>query len=412
MNGIEYLYRLSERGSKPGLERIFSALEELDNPQDKLNVINVTGTNGKGSFCAMLGSALSQKYKVGVFSSPHLESITESIAIGGRNIGEDELSALSEKYQYISERFELTQFEYLTVLCVIYFEMQSVDIAIMEVGMGGRKDATNIFKRNLLSVITGISLDHTSWLGKSIEEIAREKSGIIKEGCPVYYGGSGADDIIKDVAVKKKSRYFGRSSRKVDIYMLTPDRSIFSVDKINYTLRFGGEYQIENALKVLDCLDIIDKAGYSLSADDIKNGLLNVKRAGRFELLSYDPIVIFDGGHNVECINAFVRSHRLYFGDRKSDLIVGIMADKEHEQMVKLLSPIAERVYSVSPNNSRALDARALADEFESEGCPAIAEPSFDSAIADWRKNGMNTLCCVGSLYSYADFKKAVSDIK
>ena len=411
MEGIDYLNAILTRGSRPGLERICSALKALGNPQDKLNVINVTGTNGKGSFCAMLAGALSQSYRVGVFSSPYLESITESICVNGMDISENELSDLAREYKGISEQFELTQFEYLTVLSILYFIDQKTDIAIYEVGMGGGKDATNVFKKNLLSVFTGISLDHTQILGNDVEKIAKEKSGIIKENCPVYFGGnqnSKAAAVIKEAAIKKSCKFFGKETNEHTVFLQSPDRNIFSYKGKEYKLPFGGTYQIENAEKVIDCIEILGQSGYHLSYEDTKKGFCGVKRKGRFEVFSYDPYIIFDGGHNVECLQAFAECYKTYFGKRKSDFIVGVMADKEHMEMVKLLAEFTNCVYTVSPDNPRALDAKALSDEFHLFGCNSVPAESFEKALEMWSNNGSVNLFCVGSLYSYKAFKSAL----
>ncbi len=403
---IPYLYSLASRGSKPGLSRIKAVLAELGNPQESLRVINVTGTNGKGSYCKMLGDILSlSSYRTGVFSSPHLVRINESITVDGEIISDDDLSDVLSRCQDICEKHTLTQFEVLTVACILYFKEQKTDIALMEVGMGGELDATNVFSENIMSVILGVSLDHTSYLGSSVEMIAREKSGIMKKGCPVFTASEDEKvlEVINSRAKELDCPIF-RNQRGAKIISSTPEKTVFSFKGTEYTLKSGAMYQVLNAEKVLSSVDILPTLGYSIKEDAIAGAFESLERPARFEVFARSPYVIFDGGHNPECTAALKNDILRHFGDEKLTVIIGIMADKDMAGICSHMGSIAKEVFTVTPKNPRALDDSILANEFSKNGIKATPCGNFKTALSMWDKK--TPLLCVGSLYSYEEFKK------
>ena len=411
---VDYLYSLAPRGSKPGLERIFCALHDLGDPQNELRVINVTGTNGKGSYCTLLADILSRSgYRTGVFSSPHLEDIRESITLDGEMIPRSVLSDILERIHHVLEAHELTQFEALTVSAIMFFKESSADIVVMEVGMGGEKDATNVFSENLMSVILGVSLDHTSFLGSSLKDIALEKSGIMKKGCPVFCAVQDKDalEVIHVKAAELNCEVY-QSKSEYEIISRSFDKTSFKYRDNIYHLNGGALYQVANAVKVLDSLSVLRARGIHVSQSAVISAFSAFYRPARFEIFSVDPVVIFDGGHNPECTEALVHDLSSFFGDEKLYLIVGVMADKDVESICRDLSKIASKVFTVAPNNPRALNAEALCEVFESFGVDAHACHSFEEALIAWRENGSHPLVCAGSLYSYAEFKKAFNGIK
>lgn len=405
----EYIESIGKRGSVPGLESISSMLDKMSNPQESFKVVHVTGTNGKGSFCAMMAAVLMENgYKAGVFSSPHLIDIRESVTVEGQMISKADLARLTSRLAPVSEGLEnpLTQFEFMTALCFEYFKEQKVDIAVVEVGMGGRLDATNVFSAPLLSVITGISADHTSWLGNTLEDIAKEKSGIIKNGCPVYFGGSmsNARNVIKEKAEELSCSYYEKGENYPFILSVSLDKTEFEYNKRKYTLFLPGNYQADNAAKVIDCCHILNQNGFDIKDEDINRGFGKVKRQARFEVLSTNPAVIYDGGHNPECAAALAKSVKAYFGKKKVDVIMGVLADKDYSEMTDIISEIAKNVYTVTVANPRALDGKVLAEAFCEKGVTAYNCQNYKNALKMWREMGENTLIVTGSLYSYRDF--------
>lgn len=412
----KYIEGIASRGSVPGLESIENMLSKIENPEKSFDVVHVTGTNGKGSFCAMLSSVLIENgYKVGVFSSPHLIDIRECITVDRQMIPEEDLARLTSRLSPISESLShpLTQFEFITALCFEYFKEQKVDIAVIEVGMGGRLDATNVFRCPLLSVITGISADHTSWLGSSLEDIAREKSGIIKKGCPVYFGGAdegGCSLIIESTAKEMGCQYYKKSEEPTKIINIRPGTMEFEYNGDNFTIMISGEYQADNAVKVIDCCNILNNHGFNISKNHINKAFKTIKRPARFEVLSDNPFVVYDGGHNPECATALVKSVKTYFGGNV-DVIMGVLADKDYKKMAAIISEIAATVYTITPNNPRALDGSVLANVFNETGTVAYSCQNYKNAIEEWQKNGKNTLIVTGSLYSYGDFIQEFNSI-
>lgn len=409
---INYLYDLAKRGSKPGLERIFNALHDVGDPQNRLSVIQVTGTNGKGSYCKMLGSILmNSNYRVGVFSSPHLEFINECIVINECQITDSELSATIKELQPIFEKHELTQFEALTVMCIVFFVQKGVDIAIFEVGMGGGLDATNVFEKNIMSVILGVSLDHTAFLGSNVTDIAREKSGIIKEGCPVFLASD--NECVIDTVLSRANELHCPvlcCNHIVSIKSSDYFSTVFSYGNKTYKLSSGADYQVYNAEKVLASLEILGNEGYNVTEEAISKAFDEFYRPARFEVISTNPFILFDGAHNPEGVTALVRNIQAHSGNEKFDLAVGIMADKDIDFICRSLSDICHRVYTVTAPNPRAISSESLCKIFTDLGVDAVSCGDFDTLLHKW--NGNSPLICTGSLYSYGEFKKSLLDSK
>lgn len=418
---IEFIHSVSWKGSRPGLSRITELMKMLGDPQDDIKTIHVAGTNGKGSFCAMLDSVLRRSgYKTGLFVSPYIEFFEERIQYNGGMISKEDLTKTVEKVREAASKMTdvPTEFEILTAIGFCYFKEKNVDVAIIECGMGGRLDSTNIIKKPVLSVITGIALDHTAFLGDTEAKIAAEKAGIIKQGVPVLYGGRDgeAEAVIRNKAKELTSRYVKKSL--ADIKNASSGRGgckFTYKNKKNMRLKLIGAYQSENASNVIEAVEILKGEGFNISDKALKDGLYNTVWKGRFERLNDVPEVYFDGGHNEEGVKAAVRSVKACFGKKKINIISGVLADKDYMTMAKELSAVAKAVYTVTPDNPRALKAEDYADAFKTLGADAYACESFDDALkkamAESASSGKPILC-VGSLYSYPDFKKALIKIK
>ncbi len=416
---LSFIHSTEWQGSRPGLTRITELMSKLGNPEKTLNFVHVAGTNGKGSFCAMLDSVLRRAgYKTGLFTSPFIEFFEERIQFNGEMISKDELAeTVSEvKDACLSMTDPPTEFEVLTAIGFVYFKKKNADIVILECGMGGRLDSTNIIPSPVLSVVTGIALDHVAFLGDTVEKIAFEKAGIIKPSRPVLYGGKdkAAKEVIKAVALERGCPYYEKDHSALSCGKISLKGSTFGYKKYkNLSLSLLGTYQPENAANVIEAVEILRGEGYEISDKDLREGLRETKWKGRFERLRDYPPVFFDGGHNEEGVTAAVRTVKECFGKKKINVISGVLKDKDYEKIASKIGEISDTVYTVTPNSPRALDAKDYAEVFAKNGKKAVSNESFGEAVrkayAASVKKGTPILC-VGSLYSYPDFKKALND--
>ena len=414
---LEYIHSISWTFTKPGLERIGELCRRLGNPQNDLKFVHVAGTNGKGSFCSMLDSVLRHaSYKVGLFTSPYIKEFCERIRVGGENIPEADLAEITAYVQPIADAMEdkPTEFELITAIGLEYFKRCSCDVVVLEAGMGGRLDSTNIIENSLLSVITGISLDHTAYLGDTVEKIAAEKAGIIKAGGSVLYCGN--DARAREV-IKEKADQMHASMYDADKSTLTLTRCDLTGCEFDFgdwkgvELSLLGLYQPENAANVLRAVEILRKEGMEIPESAVYAGLKAARWQARFEKIVQDPLVIFDGAHNPEGIDAAVQSVKYYFGTEKVVVLTGVMRDKDYEYVATRLSEIAKRAFCIKPDNPRALDAEEYARVLACRGVASSAHGSVKEAFADAKAFALESgsvLVCLGSLYMYEQICKLV----
>ena len=415
-SAIEYIHSVNWQFCKPGLDRIKKLCDCLGNPQESLKFIHVAGTNGKGSFCSILDCVLRRAgYKVGLFTSPYILEFNERMRVDGKNISGDDLAAIVEYVKEYADKMQdkPTEFELITAIGFEFFKRQNCDVVILECGMGGRLDSTNIVNNVLLSTITGISLDHTAFLGDTVEKIAKEKAGIIKENTPVLWCGDhdGARNII------------ARAADRMGCALYTPDRDIMVKERSlvrtvfdcgetkNLTIRLLGSYQPKNARNVITACDILRKSGMNISDENIRDGLYDAVWHARFEIIGENPTFIFDGGHNPEGVVAAVESIKEYLGDEKICVITGVMADKDYEFIADRISEVACKVYTVTPNNPRALDAKSYAEVYRARGIDAEGYESLDFAVydaLDYARERGKTVLSLGSLYMYCEVIEAL----
>ena len=408
---LSYIHGVSWTFCKPGLERIRALCEALGNPQDGLRFIHVAGTNGKGSFCSMLSSVLREAgYKTGCYTSPYIKVFNERMAIDGEMISNDELAELTAYVKPIADAMtdKPTEFELITAIAFEYFHRHACDVVVLEAGMGGRLDSTNIIRNPLLSVITGIALDHTAFVGDSVEKIALEKAGIIKDGRPVLYGGEDATAacVIEEVARARNSSFLSVDYSDLSCKSMTLEGSLLDFgDHKDIKICMLGLYQPKNAAVVLSAVDLLRDAGMKISEQAVKRGLWMASWPARFEILSQDPLVIFDGAHNPQGIDAAVQSIQHYFKDQKVYVMTGVLRDKDYCVIARRLSEIASRAFVMTPDNPRALDGKEYASLLSSFGVSAKAYSSvkeaFDHAKQTALRDGI-PLVCLGSLYTYS----------
>ncbi|MBT6774047.1 bifunctional folylpolyglutamate synthase/dihydrofolate synthase [Candidatus Woesearchaeota archaeon] len=348
---LDYLYGLKKFGSKLRLEEMEKLVTALDNPQKKFKSIHIAGTNGKGSTSAFLAQILQEAgYKVGLYTSPHLVNFNERIKINGKDISGQKIVELSEimKRKVEENEIDTTFFEFTTAMAFQYFADEQVDFAVVEVGLGGRLDATSVIDPEIC-VITNISLEHTRVLGETKEEIANEKAAIIKENKIVVTAeiDEVVLDIFNSVCNQKNSSLMGLDKElKFKIEDSSFNEQNFSVTgKINdtFSIKMLGEYQIKNACLALLVADLL-----KISIDKIKLGLLNTFWAGRLQILQKNPLVMVDGAHNLEGIKNLVKFVKKI--DRKKILVLGIAEDKKLEEMVSLLVPLFDQIIITEGN--------------------------------------------------------------
>ncbi len=407
---LEYIHSVVWLGSRPGLERITELCKLIGDPQNKLKFVHVAGTNGKGSTTAMLSAILKEAgYKVGTFTSPYVFRFNERMAVNGEPIEDSELAEIIEFIKPYADSMadSPTEFELITAVGFEYFLRKKCDIVILEAGLGGRLDSTNVISSSLLSIITGIAFDHTEILGDTTEKIAFEKAGIIKEGCPVLIGSCdvGACGVIEDRATKMSAPFFKVDYSRISDLMMSLDKSSFSFRGYDepISIKLIGAYQPLNAAVAISAAEIL-----GIEKKHIINGIKLAKWPARFEILRHDPIVVFDGSHNPEGIRATVDTVKKLFTD-KVNILTGVMADKNYSVMADAISEICDKVFCTTPANPRALDSDKYAECCILHGCDAYSYPSVkeavESAYTDSKKRKV-PLLVIGSLYLYSEFRE------
>lgn len=412
---LEFIHSVSNYFCKPGLARIKALCESLGNPQNSLKFVHIAGTNGKGSFCAFLSSILKESgYKVGTYTSPFILRFNERIAINGEPISDNDLADITSQLSDICDFLEdkPTEFELITAIAFKYFKDKNCDIVVLECGMGGRFDATNIIESPCLSVITGVDFDHQNFLGNTISLIANEKAGIIKRNTPCLWCGNSEEayKVIKDEAESKNSRLYKIES-KPEIKVFNLSRTVFDFeDYKNLEIGLLGTYQPINAANAIKAAKILTESGFNIPQKAIYSGLKNTVWPARFEKLSPLPI-IFDGSHNPQGVRAAKESVKLYFKDRKVNILSGVMRDKDYPIICKEISEIANKVYCVTVDNPRALESTEYKKEYEKLGINAedykCVKEALLSAIEDSIENRI-PLICMGSLYMYSQIYETI----
>ena len=416
---LEYIHSVNWTFCKPGLERIGALCDALGNPEKHLKFVHVAGTNGKGSFCSMLSEILSSAgYKVGLYTSPYIKVFNERMRVCGENIPNETLARITERVKPIADSMEdkPTEFELITAIAFLYFLEERCDVVVLEAGMGGRLDSTNIIDSAILSVITGISLDHTAFLGDTVEKIAAEKAGIIKDFVPVLYGGTdeSAAAVISAKAKEKGAKFFRPDYSKIENLSSTLRGTRFEYKGKEVRLSLLGLYQPRNASLVLEAVELLKNAGMNIPDAKISEGFENARWNARFEIINHLPLIIFDGAHNPEGISSAVESIKHYFGTQKVIVVSGVLKDKDYIFIADRLSEIAAAAYTITPDNPRALEARDFADLLSSRKVNSTANSSVRQALRAAVQRADVTgepIVCLGSLYTYVDVTAEVEKL-
>jgi len=414
---LRWLYSFKKFGSKLGLERISYLLDKLDNPQNQINIIHVTGTNGKGSVCKFIGSILQKAgYKVGVYISPHLQRFSERIVINSKEISNKDIILLIEKIKPIVEEMIThgktpTFFEVVTSMAFQFFCDCKVDFAVIEVGLGGRFDATNVVNP-IVSVITNISLEHTEYLGEDIQSIAFEKAGIIKDNAPVITAAKNdALKVIKKIAQEKNSPIIEvkKEDWKRISHNTTHQEFLVQGRLKEYRVRTTqlGEYQGENISITINTIEQLQMKGAYVTDENIIEGVFTAFNPGRMEIISENPIILLDGAHNPAAMEQLRISLGKDFQFNKLILIIGILKDKDFKKMLSFIAPISDIKIVTKSNNIRACEPSVLRNAFNDIGYDnnIFTVESIPDAIeyAKSKAHNNDIICISGSLFTVGE---------
>lgn len=422
---MDYIKGTAKFGSNLGLQRTERILNILGNPHLKLKAVHIGGTNGKGSTTAMITQSLMEAgYRVGMYTSPYLEEFEERIQIQGENIPKDKLASVVSKVseavcRVINEGYDHpTEFEIITCAMFLYFYEEGVDIAIIEVGLGGRLDSTNVISP-ILSIITSISMDHMQVLGDTIAKIAYEKAGIIKNHVPLilYPQSEEALRVIEDTISSKECSLI-KVEENCSVHFCGVEESEYQrikidsrSDKYNIKLHLLGSHQLLNCATAVTALETLNTLGFKVTREHIIAAMEKVVWKGRLEVMKKKPLVVIDGAHNIDGIKKLKESVGTYFHYKNMVLILGILADKEVHSMVKELVPLADKVITVTPHSDRAQLSKELekvVSEHTSQ-CESIEnyEEAYNRALS---LAGDDTLILIsGSLYMIGDMRKIIT---
>ena len=410
---MDYIHHVTWRGSRLGLERTSELLARIGNPHHKLKFVHVAGTNGKGSTCAMIAKTLTiAGYRTGLYISPFINRFNERMQLDGEPISD---ALLAEITAFVRPHAEAmadhpTEFELITVIAFEYFLRLQADIVVLEVGMGGELDSTNVVGTPELAIITNIGLDHTRELGPTMADIAKAKAGIIKPDGDVliYDQNPEADEVFANACLTRGARLHITDHSRIS--NVSASLEALSFDCAPYgTLRCGliGTYQAKNAAVAITALELLMQKGWHITERHIRDGLRRVRWPARFELLQQNPIFIADGGHNPQGIAAVAESLQEHFPARRITFLIGIMADKDVPQMIDRLAPLAQEFITVTPDNPRALRADALAAMLAERGLTATSRDSVAEGVrlAIERAGTDGVVCALGSLYLLGDVR-------
>lgn len=430
---IDKIHEFNRFGSVLGLERMNILLEKLGDPHKDLRVIHVAGTNGKGSVCKFLEEGLSScGYNVGLYTSPFIECFNERIRLGEKNISDEDLEGFSMKVLSAAEEMVAegddspTEFEVVTAVALLYFAEKEADIVILEVGLGGKGDSTNVVDKPLICAICSVSYDHMDRLGNTIEEIAADKAGIIKPSVPVISNvdNHAAAAVIARTAYEKESRLYDISDIKPEIFDKSLFRQfvtmeIYGTDYSNVEISMVGRHQSENLKTALSVIEVLRKSGeIKVERSLLYEGLKKAVQLGRFEVLKKGseetgtPVVIVDGAHNEAGAYALCDTMKENFRDKKILLVTGMLADKQTDKILKAFIDITHDIIATEPDSPRKLKTDELAAQIRRMGIePIISDDVEDSvrlAISIWKN--YDVVLFAGSLYLIGHVRRMLKD--
>ncbi len=425
MDAIDRIHEYLRFGTVLGLDRMKDLMDRLGNPQDDLDVIHVAGTNGKGSVCRYIYEVLrAGGYRAGIYSSPYLEVFNERIEFDGEYITDKELEDITDKVcaaadNMVSEGKESpTEFEIVTAIAFLFFKKKGADYVVLEVGLGGRGDSTNIVKEPLCSIITSISLDHTDRLGETVPEIAYEKAGIIKKNCPVVVGSKDAEAkaVLRKTATDMGAAFFDATRAvpkivKSDMKGLAFSAEVLDKEYKGINISMAGDYQADNAVTALYAIELLRRQDkVDITSKEIRQGMKNAKNIGRMEVLSEEPWVIIDGAHNPDGAKSLKNNILKNFGEEKILMVLGILADKEVDEVLDTFKSITSDYIATEPANPRALAASELSSKIVAAGGNSVTaeKPSDAVKIAMDKRDEYDVILFAGSLYLIGSIRREI----
>ncbi|MCL1936717.1 MAG: bifunctional folylpolyglutamate synthase/dihydrofolate synthase [Defluviitaleaceae bacterium] len=408
---LEYLNSFRAYGSKLGLDRLRKLLNFLNNPQKKLKYVHIAGTNGKGSTSSFIFHILKEAgFRAGLFTSPYIQKFNERIQVGNQQVSDDEVCSIIANIKFILEnKWKDTEFptwfEILTAMCFVFFENQNCDIVVLEVGMGGDLDSTNVIDDSLVSVITSISYDHMEVLGNTLEEISSKKAGIIKQNgrAIIYPQGENVINVIKNYAKEKNAITTVLNVKDIKHNKNTLDGQVFDYKEFkNLNIKMLGTYQVTNACVAVETILTLIKMGFKITEKNIRDGLYNTTWPGRLEIVNKNPLFLLDGAHNVGGATNLAHNLKLLCPNDKFIFIVGVLQSKDYKNMLEDFFPLANSFITVTPDNKdKALSGEDLHNFLKEKGAITTYKNSVSEAIS-YALNISDEkikICSFGSLY-------------
>ncbi len=416
---LRYIHSVSWKGSVPGLERTRELLSLMGNPQKSTKFIHIVGTNGKGSTAAMTASILTQAgYTAGLYTSPYIFSFNERMKVNGADISDEELVQIVAFIKPLADGMKdtPTEFELVTCIAFEFFKRHGCDVVCLEAGMGGELDSTNVIDSPLAAVITNIGLDHTEYLGDTLEKIALTKSKVIKEGCVavLYDTCPSVEEVFANRCHK-----VGATLVKADFSAVRDVKSSLEGQTFSWKeydglfIRLIGSHQLKNASVVLTLIGQLNLRGFKITQAAVKKGLKEVAWPGRFEIVSHSPLFIVDGGHNPQCIEALVENVKTYLPDGKLVILTGVLADKDYEKMYSEMAEYASEFVTYTVPNPRALSAGSLGKYLERFSKPVTVCKSIKKGVNTAKKTAGKdgTVLACGSLYAVSEIEKYAREL-
>lgn len=415
MTGREAELRIREMawiGRTPGLSRTRELLGRLGNPHMGLKYVHITGTNGKGSTAAMVSSVLIQAgVKTGLYTSPHLWHFGERFQVDGVPISDDDLGRITERVLQAAEGMTdpATEFELMTAVAMLYFQERQCGLVVLEVGLGGLLDSTNIIPAPEVAVMTNLGLEHTDQLGDTLTKIAQAKAGIIKPGCRtvLYHQSREVEEVVERVCQELDVELTTTDLDSVQVERVSRDGQEFRYRGEEYHIPLVGAYQVSNAATAIEVIFALRRSGWDIPEDALKGGLSKAVWPGRMEMARRSPDLVIDGGHNPQCMEAIAQSMAQLYPDKKIHFLIGLMADKDYPAMLASILPLAHSFVTLTPDSPRALPAQDLAEYLRRQGaqatpCGSVAE-GLETILAQCGPE--EVICACGSLYMVGELR-------
>ena len=417
---IDYIHSMVWNRQATGYEHAKVLLEKMGNPQNKLKYVHIGGTNGKGSTAAMMASVLQAAgYKTGLYTSPYIYRFHERIQIDGEQISDEELATVTEYVKGFADKLEDCPSEFALVCCIAfeYFARQKCDIVVLEVGMGGANDSTNVIECPEVAIMTNIGLDHTEYLGDTLEEIATTKAGILKENSSaVFYRSTpSVEAIFQKICRERNISYEFPDFDSLHLKEYSLDGQRFDFDgRKDIVIPLLGIHQLKNAAVAISAVDALKEKGWVIKEEELFRGLTTVRWPGRFDVISKEPLFVIDGGHNPQCIDALAQNMKTYFKENKVIAITGVLADKDYGEMYRPIFPYIDEFVCITPPSPRKLEAERLAEHLRRAGAIASACDTIHRAIelAIEKAGHEGAILCFGSLYSIGELQSAFESVQ